>query len=41
VHTARVALLLQLFPDASFVYLHRHPLVVYQSACHMADTTYW
>jgi LPS sulfotransferase NodH len=41
VHTARVALLLQLFPEASFVYLHRHPLVVYQSACHMADTTYW
>jgi len=41
VHTARVALLLQLFPQAAFVYLHRHPLVVYKSACHMADTTYW
>ena len=41
VHTARVGLLLQLFPEAQFVYLHRHPLVVYRSACHMADTTYW
>ena len=40
-HTARVELLLQLFPDAQFVYIHRHPEVVYQSAVHMADTTYW
>ena len=40
-HTARVALLLKLFPDAQFVYIHRDPEEVYQSACHMADTTYW
>ena len=41
VHTARVALLLKLFPDAQFVYIHRHPEDVYRSACHMADTAYW
>ena len=41
VHTARVELLLKLFPDAQFIYIHRHPEAVYKSACHMADTTYW
>eukprot|EP00934_Nitzschia_sp_Nitz4_P008091 Nitzschia sp. Nitz4//scaffold118_size93875//84641//86167//NITZ4_004802-RA/size93875-processed-gene-0.46-mRNA-1//1//CDS//3329533766//8081//frame0 len=41
VHTARIALLLQLFPDAQFVYVHRHPYDVFVSAAHMADTTYW
>ena len=41
VHTARVPLLLQLFPEAQFVYIHRDPLAVLQSACHMAETTYW
>ena len=41
VHTARVRLLLKLFPRARFVYLHRDPYRVFQSACHMADTTYW
>lgn len=40
-HTGRVALLRRLFPGAQFVYIHRHPETVYQSACHMADTTYW
>ena len=40
VHTARVELLLRLFPDAQFVYIHRHPETIYRSACHMADTTY-
>jgi omega-hydroxy-beta-dihydromenaquinone-9 sulfotransferase len=41
VHTARIPLLLQLFPDAQFVYIHRHPYDVLRSAMHMADTTYW
>lgn len=41
VHTARVDLLLKLFPDAQFIYIHRNPETVYRSACHMADTTYW
>jgi hypothetical protein len=26
VHTARVRLLLKLFPKAKFIYIHRHPL---------------
>jgi hypothetical protein len=41
VHTARVALLLRLFPRARFVYVHRDPLTVFSSAAHMADTYYW
>jgi hypothetical protein len=41
VHTARIPLLLQLFPDAQFIYIHRHPYEVFRSAAHMADTTYW
>jgi hypothetical protein len=41
VHTGRVPLLRNLFPKARFVYTHRHPEVVFQSAAHMADTTYW
>jgi hypothetical protein len=41
VHTARIPLLLQLFPEAQFIYIHRHPYDVLQSAIHMADTTYW
>mmetsp|Transcript_3755 Transcript_3755/g.7372 ORF Transcript_3755/g.7372 Transcript_3755/m.7372 type:complete len:508 (-) Transcript_3755:379-1902(-) len=41
VHTARVRLLLQLFPKAQFIYMHRHPYEVFASAAHMADTTYW
>mmetsp|Transcript_13737 Transcript_13737/g.28814 ORF Transcript_13737/g.28814 Transcript_13737/m.28814 type:complete len:500 (-) Transcript_13737:2624-4123(-) len=41
VHTARVALLNQLFPEAQFIYIHRNPYDVFRSAAHMADTTYW
>ena len=41
VHTARIPLLLSLFPDAQFIYIHRHPCDVFRSAAHMADTTYW
>ena len=41
VHTARIPLLLELFPKAKFVYISRHPYDVFASACHMADTTYW
>jgi hypothetical protein len=41
VHTARIALLLELFPDAQFVYIHRHPYEVFRSAVNMADKTYW
>ncbi len=31
-HTARIRLLLRMFPDARFVHIHRHPYVVFQSS---------
>ena len=34
-HTARIALLLELFPDARFVHIHRDPYRVFQSSLHM------
>ncbi|GAB5355019.1 hypothetical protein AAMO2058_000169800 [Amorphochlora amoebiformis] len=40
VHTGRVRLLLKLFPNAQFIYLHRDPYRVYQSAVNMADKAY-
>eukprot|EP00466_Bigelowiella_natans_P011444 jgi/Bigna1/140102/aug1.54_g14810 len=40
VHTGRVRLLLKLFPNAQFIYLHRDPYRVYQSAANMADKAY-
>ena len=41
VHTAKVELLRRIFPKAKFIYIHRDPYEVFQSAVHMADTTYW
>jgi hypothetical protein len=41
VHTGRVEILRKIFPKAKFIYIHRHPYEVLQSAIHMADTTYW
>ena len=41
IHTARIPLLRKLFPRASFIYIHRNPYEIYQSAVHMADTAYW
>lgn len=41
VHTARVALLLAMFPRARFVFVHRDPLTTFASAGHMANTYYW
>ena len=41
VHTARVKLLKEMFPKATFIFAHRHPLKVFQSAVHMADAYYW
>jgi hypothetical protein len=37
-HTARIRLLLELFPDARFVHIHRNPYAVYQSTRHLIDT---
>ncbi len=34
-HTARIRLLLELFPDARFVHIHRNPYVVFRSTRHM------
>jgi omega-hydroxy-beta-dihydromenaquinone-9 sulfotransferase len=33
-HTSRIKLLLELFPDAKFVHIHRHPHAVFQSSVH-------
>lgn len=42
-HTARVRLLLELFPDARFVHIRRDPYAVFRSTRHMYATTmaYW
>lgn len=39
-HTGRIRHLLKLYPNAQFVYVHRHPLEVFLSSLHMANTTY-
>jgi hypothetical protein len=40
-HTARIRLLLELFPGARFVHIHRHPLDVFRSFRHYFDTAGW
>ena len=40
-HTARIRLLLELFPRAKFVYLHRHPVDVFQSTLELNNTLAW
>ena len=37
-HTARIPMLLDLFPDARFVHIHRDPYEVYLSTLHMHRT---
>jgi hypothetical protein len=39
-HTGRVRLLLKLFPNAKFVFIHRNPYEVFLSGAHLASTTY-
>ncbi|MEX0586687.1 MAG: sulfotransferase [Pirellulales bacterium] len=34
IHTCRIRMLLDLFPDAKFVHIHRNPYAVFPSACH-------
>ena len=34
-HTARIGLLLELYPDAKFIFIHRHPYEVYASSNHL------
>ncbi len=40
-HTARIKLLLETFPDARFVHIHRDPYRVFQSQRHFFDTAGW
>lgn len=40
-HTARVRLLLEMFPNAKFVYISRHPYEVFASTLHMRSHTDW
>lgn len=40
-HTARIRLLLELFPDAHFVHIHRNPYEVFRSFQHYFDTAVW
>jgi hypothetical protein len=40
-HTARIRLLLELFPEARFVHVHRDPYRVFQSQRHYFDTATW
>jgi len=40
-HTARIRLLLEMFPNAKFVHIHRHPYEVFASTLHMRSHTDW
>ncbi|MDQ3623713.1 MAG: sulfotransferase [Verrucomicrobiota bacterium] len=40
-HTARIRLLLEMFPGARFVHIHRDPYTVFQSFRHYFDTAMW
>lgn len=40
-HTARIKLLLELFPGARFVHIHREPYTVFRSTQHFFDTAIW
>ncbi len=40
-HTARIRLLLELFPDARFIHIHRNPYEVFASTLHMRSKTDW
>ncbi|MDN5567265.1 MAG: sulfotransferase [Paracoccus sp. (in: a-proteobacteria)] len=40
-HTARIHTILQMFPDARFIHIHRDPYRVFQSQRHFFDTAGW
>jgi hypothetical protein len=40
-HTARITLLLELFPTARFVHIHRNPYRVFQSTRHLFHSSIW
>ncbi len=37
-NTPRIRILLEMFPDAKFIYIHRNPYVIYPSMIHFYDT---
>lgn len=39
-HTYRIPLMLELFPQARFIYIHRHPYDVFRSTLHLRDTLF-
>ncbi len=39
-HTFRIPLLLEMFPDAKFIYIHRNPYAVYPSTRHLRRTLF-
>lgn len=40
-HAARIRMLLDLFPDAKFIHIHRHPARVFRSMVHMRGKVDW
>lgn len=40
-HTARIRLLLEVFPEARFIHIHRNPYTVFRSSQHYFDTATW
>lgn len=40
-HSARIRMILELFPDAKFIHIHRHPARAFQSMLHMRKTVDW
>jgi omega-hydroxy-beta-dihydromenaquinone-9 sulfotransferase len=38
IHTYHIPTLLEMFPDAKFLYLHRNPYDVFKSSCHLRRT---
>ena len=40
-HTARISIILEMFPDAKFIHIHRDPQEVFQSFRHYYETTVW
>ncbi len=40
-HTARIRMILEMFPNAKFVHIHRHPYEVFASTLHMRSHTDW
>ncbi len=40
-HSARIRMILDLFPDAKFIHIHRHPARVFRSTVHMREKVDW